>query len=114
MSESDVVSFYPEGLLHKFGFGDGDMLVDFILDNELDVDFHDLLIAAVEKLVLPRLDQKVETYTIQATLHNPIRAQTIEGEEADRFSVLTPDVIEVEAADLIRVAATLERIDLNE
>jgi hypothetical protein len=94
-------------LLHKFGFGDGDMMWDVIEEHDLGVDFQDLLIAVVERLVVPRLDQTVETHTIWATMHNPIRATTIDGVEASIGDSLTPDVIEVAVADIIEVARTL-------
>ncbi len=100
-----VVEFYPEGLLHKFGFGDGDMLYELIEEHDLGVDHQDLLIAVVEQLVVPRLDQTVETYTL-VSLHNPIRARTIDGEEATLDSMLTPQVVEVPIVDILRLAGT--------
>ena len=101
-----VVEFFTEDLLHKFGFGDGDMLYDLVEEHDLGVDDRDLLVAVVEALVVPRLDQSVETYTL-GTLHNPIRAHTVDGEEADIGSTLTPEFVEVPVADIIRVARTL-------
>jgi hypothetical protein len=103
---SGVVEFYPEDLLSKFGFGDGDMLYDLIDEHDLGVDHQDLLVAVVERFVVPRLDQVVTTYVI-GTSHNPIRADSIDGVKADYNSTLTPDVIEVPVADIIRVARTL-------
>ena len=105
-----VVEFYPEGLLHKFGFADGDMLYELTEAHGLRVDHQDLLVAVVERLVVPRLDQAVETYTL-GTMHNPIRAATIDGERADIDSTLTPDVVKVLVADIIRVARTLQQLD---
>jgi hypothetical protein len=110
---SGVVEFYPEGLLHKFGFGDGDMLFDLVEEHGLRVDHQDLLAAVVERLVVPQLDQVVETYTL-VSCHNPIRAHTIDGEKADIDSTLTPEVVEVPVADIIRVARTLPQIDDDE
>lgn len=100
---ADVVAFHPEGLLHKFGFGDGDLLHDLVEEHELAVDHQDLLIAVVEQLIAPRLDQKVETQTL-VTMHNPIRARTVDGNKADVDSTLTPRIIEVPVADIIRLA----------
>ena len=57
------------------------------------------------------LEQTVETYTLLATLHNPIRADTIDAEKADIHATLTPEVVEVLVADIIRVARTLPRDD---
>jgi hypothetical protein len=104
----DVVEFYAESLLHKFGFGDGDMLYDLVEEHGLEVDHRDLLIEVVERLVVPRLDEEVETYTL-GTFHNPIRAGTIDGEKAEWGDSLTPDVVEVPIADIIRLAGTLPR-----
>ncbi len=50
--------------------------------------------------------QAVETFTL-LTLHNPIRADTIDGEKADIHSTLTPKVVEVLGVDIIRIARTL-------
>ena len=102
-----MLEFYPSGLLHKFGFDDGDLMYDPIREHDLGVDHHDLLIAVVERLLVPRLDQEVETYTIWATLHNPIRARTVDGDEADMAFTLTPEVVEIPVADIIEVARTL-------
>jgi len=107
---SAVVEFYPEGLLHKFGFGDGDMLYDFVEEHGLGVDDRDLLVAVVEHLVVPQLDQVVDTYTL-GTMHNPIRARTIDGEDADIDSTLTPEIVKVPEAEIIRIAQTLPPSD---
>ena len=106
----DVIEFYPDGLLHKFGFGDGDMLYDLIEEHDLGVDHQDLLIAVIKRLVVPRLDQEVETYTLPS-LHNPIRAGTIDGERADAFGSITPEIVEIPVADIIRIARTLPPIE---
>ena len=100
------MDFYPEGLLHKFGFGDGDMLYELIAEHHLGVDHQDLLVAVVERLVVSRLDQEVETYTM-VSAHNPIRARTVDGVEADIDSMITPDVVEIPVADIIAVARSL-------
>jgi hypothetical protein len=110
-SATGTIAFYPEGLLHKFGFGDGDIVADLIEQYDLQVHHHDLLIAVVERLVVPRLDQKVETYTIGATLHNPIRARTIDGDEAGLGDELTPEIIEIQVSAIIQIARTLSTYD---
>ena len=105
-ASSAVIEFYPADLLHKFGFGDGDMLYDFVQEHGLGVDDRHLLVAVVERLVVPQLDQVVETYTV-GTMHNPVRALTIDGEQADIDSTLTPDTVEVSESEIIRIAQTL-------
>ncbi len=107
--EETTITLYPDGLLHKFGFRDGDLLWDLIQDRGLGVDHQDLLIAVVERLLLPRLDQEVETSTIGATLHNPIRARTVDGEPADIHSVITPEAVEIPIDDIVALAAGLPR-----
>lgn len=105
-----TIEFYPDGLLSKFGFGDGDMLVELMEEHHLQVDRSELLAAVVERLVVPRLDQRVETYTL-ASMHNPIRARTVDGEAADIHSDLTPEFIEVPIGQIIAVAGTLPTVD---
>ena len=46
--------------------------------------------------------------------HNPIRACTVDGEEADIDSTLTPEVVEVAVADIIEVASTLPPVEDEE
>lgn len=101
-----TMSFYPDGLLSKFGFGDGDMMYDLIDELGLGVFHQDLLIAVVERLVVPRLDQVVVTQTV-GSMHNPIRARTVDGEPADLGSIITPQVVEIPVADIVAVARTL-------
>ena len=104
---SSTITFYPDGLTHKFGFSDGDLLADLVEEHHLAVYHHDLLEAVVVRLVVPRLDQEVEVYRIEATLHNPMRARTIDGVEADHGDTLTPEIIEIPVADILEIAATL-------
>lgn len=112
-SSTEVVEFYPEGLLHKFGFSDGDMMYDVVEEHELGVDHKDLLIAVVERLLLPRLEQEVEVYTL-VSLHNPIRAQTIDGEDARYAAGVSPGIVAIPLADIIEVARTLPPEDEDE
>ena len=108
---ANTIAFYPEGLLHKFGFGDGDMLGDLTEEHDLGVDHRELLVAVVDRLVVPRLDQKVDAYAFWGTLHNPIRARAIDGVEADIGDTLTPEIIEIPVADIIEVARSLPPSD---
>lgn len=102
----EVIEFYPFDLLHKFGFGDGDMLEELMEEHHLDVDRSDLLATVVEQLVVPRLDQQVETYRI-VSWHNPIRASTVDGEPADVDAELTPETLAVRVRDILAIARTL-------
>jgi len=105
-----VIDFYPDDLCSKFGFGDGDMLFDLIEEHDLGVDHQELLIAVVERLVVPQIDVEVETYTLPS-LHNPIRAATIDGEKAGRHDFVSDEIVTVPVADIIRVARTLPPIE---
>ena len=114
MSDTEAITLYPDGLVSKYGFEDGDVMFFFMQDHGLDLgklDHHDLLIAVVERLLVPRLDQKVETYTL-VSLHNPIRALTVDGEPADSGSHFSPESVEIPVTEILEVAAELmEAID---
>ena len=105
--EQAFLTLYPDGLLSKFGFGDGDIMWDLIEERGLAVHHQDLLIAVVERLLLPRLDQQVTTFTLGATLHNPIRAQAVDGEPADIHSVITPEAVPIPIDEIVAIAAGL-------
>jgi hypothetical protein len=104
--DEQVVRLYPDDLLRKFGFGDGDLFFYLVEDLELGVDDRDLLFETVRRLLLPRLDQEVEVYTI-VSLHNPVRALTIDGEQASIHSDLTPEWVEIPIEEVVRLASTL-------
>jgi hypothetical protein len=103
-----TITFYPDGLLDKHGFEDGDMLFDLVEEHGLAVDHRDLLARAVERLVVPLLDQNVEAYVI-GTFHNPIRARSVDGEKPDLCDTLTPQIIEIPISDILAIAAGLSR-----
>jgi hypothetical protein len=73
---------YADDLLSKWGFEDGDRLSDFMYDNKSEfedkVNGHELLEELVKRYLLPLLKDKVEIYFIQ-TIHNPVRAEMING-----------------------------------
>ena len=74
---------YADDLLSKWGFGGGDRLADYCHD-EFDVyDFqfncHKALEELVKRYLLPKLDKKVEIMFI-GTIHNPVRAEMIDGQ----------------------------------
>ena len=106
----EVVEFYPDDLCSKFGFGDGDMLYELIEEHDLGVDHQELLIAVVERLVVPQIDREIETYTLPS-LHNPIRAATIDGEQAGRHDCSSDEIVTVPVADIIRIARTLPPVE---
>lgn len=73
---------YADDLLSKWGFGDGDRLSDWVYEsfNRFDFEYnnHKLLEELVKRFLLPKLDKKVEISFI-STIHNPVRAEMIDG-----------------------------------
>lgn len=104
---------YTIGLLSKWGLHDGDILDDLLFDNFGFVEAlefeHEVLIKVVEKYVIPKLDQKIEATRI-TTIHNPIRARTVNGEDVEWFKgndiELTPTYIDVDDKKIIKIAKT--------
>ena len=119
----DVVTLCSDNLLSKWGFDDGDLLVDWLLAvvDEYEpkwgspraglarkwLDGHKVLIRLIRERVLPALDQRVEIDEY-GTIHNPVRARRVDGREVgeelyDPFQQtfrLTPEVVEVPTADV--------------
>jgi hypothetical protein len=101
----DVIILCADSLFRNWGFADGDMLEDFLLEHfpcvieggqqrygEDDYGFqHNLLITLVEGFLLPALPRPVDCYRIHS-IHSPIRARDLErgpGDLAD-FDVEVP------------------------
>jgi hypothetical protein len=97
------------GLLSKFGFSDGDMpddLCDWLedrlgIEHARDMPWHTVLEALVREQLLPVIDQTVEVVSIE-TIHNPIRAVTVDGVDVTDFwygdpgqPTLTPEGVTV-------------------
>lgn len=111
------LTLYSFGLLSKWGFSDGDCpdeIEDYL--DEIDApypapkDWHTALRKLVREHLLPALAEHhtIEVYDID-TIHNPIRARTVDGHEIDDYAdndhiVLAPDVVTV---PWIAVAAAL-------
>lgn len=101
-------------LLSKYGFNDGDE-PDAWLDwcDEQGIDYnawpwHHVLRRLVREHLVPKLDQHVEVYDID-TIHNPIRALTVDGVSIDDLAdhpdgMLTPDGVEVAYSEVLRTA----------
>jgi hypothetical protein len=92
-------------LLSKWGFEDGDMpdeLCDYFDARGTpweQVDWHATLVKLVRTFLLPVIDQKIEVDEI-STIHNPIRARTVDGQQVDSYETdsstpLTPDGVDV-------------------
>ena len=115
------------GLLSKFGFSDGDILIDWAGNREdvvsmargsreppewLNANIYEYdaaLVDLVQRFILPVLDQKVE-WEVIGTSHNPIRAISVDGLDIDvifeKFpktwpSLLTPKFVTIPEAEVI-------------
>jgi hypothetical protein len=117
----DYIRFPTAGLLSKWGFGDGDMLED-VLDEWLDgkwpdEDFaadalgfeHRVLVRVVREHVLPHVTTPVEVYEL-GTIHNPIRAKTVNGGPWDDYTTdvdgwLEPEYVDVPLSEVLSIAA---------
>lgn len=92
MSEGPPVILSADGLMSKWGFGDGDM-PDDVWDHlwesgEHDLNWHAVLRILVRRYLLPALEEaghEVTVYDIE-TIHNPIRAEMIDGIEIDDYN----------------------------
>lgn len=100
---------YADGLLSKYGFGDGDVLRDWwwdTYDEEPPFDTHEALYRLVAELIVPLIREhgdEVEVYRIH-TIHNPVRASSVNGEPvAD--SEMWPDLfVEIYAPQIKALA----------
>ncbi|MEU3346405.1 hypothetical protein ABZ723_15745 [Streptomyces sp. NPDC006700] len=115
MAEPHLTLFSAD-LLSKWGFWDGtdpDAWMDYCDAEGIDWFKLDFPIAAVVRSYLvPALDQDVTVVDIE-TSHNPIRVETIRGEDVtdywrrgDSRHLLTPESVDVPMADLLRLALT--------
>lgn len=92
-TQPPTLTLFTESLFSKWGFNDGDLVGDFLLehleDDLLDgyskVDEHRALRFLVRAYLLPALaagGADVEVYDIE-TIHNPVRARAVNGVELD-------------------------------
>ena len=117
VTEDQAITLHARDVLSKWGFDDGDLMLHdqrcrAILEEFQGVTSHELLVAVVRRCLLPRLHQHVELAEL-VTLHNPARAESVDGVKLDGYGSpvdgddyvdLTPDLIVV-ALDEIRAIA---------
>lgn len=98
-----TIRLYSRGLLSKWGFSDGDILSDFIYENDLDFKLseHKLLESLIKRHLLPKLNHKIEV-CFMMTNHNPVRAEMIDGvdysnwyEDDEWDTKLQPEFVEI-------------------
>ena len=120
MTDAEMVRFFTNGLLSKWGFEDGDMLIDFTYESDdwgakQICDPHALLVESVRRFILPNLAQHVEVFEIGG-IHNPIRAKSVDGAEFDNYNdphqpdLLAPSVLVVEDEAIRELAESLQRV----
>jgi hypothetical protein len=115
------LTLFSSGLLSKHGFGDGDAPDEYFdwLESQgrecVMFAWKPVLCEVVERYLVPVLDQEVTTVRIE-TSHNPIRAETVNGADAERYwygghedgePKLTPEFVEVPMSEVARIAAEL-------
>jgi hypothetical protein len=118
MDEPKLV-LWSDGLLSKWGFGDGDepdAWLDWCDEQGIDYnargwDWHTTLRRLVREYLAPNLDQRADLVDIE-TIHNPIRATKVDGEEIDWYGdspiELTPDHVEIPYSEVLRIARQVE------
>lgn len=108
------MEFYTGGLGSKWGFEDGDQLLDWWWDKVDEGLLPDepggraLLLEVLERLVIPAIENDVATYRI-ATIHNPVRASKVDGVEVDCMDPsadygIRPDFVTVDDETLLTIA----------
>lgn len=116
MTEEPTLRLHSQCLLSKYGFNDGDEpdpWLDWCDEQGIDYNadawnWHAALRRLVREHLLPKLDQTVEVYDID-TIHNPIRASTVDGADIDDRAdhpdgTLTPEAVEVPYVEVLRIA----------
>jgi hypothetical protein len=108
------LTLFSADLLSKWGFNDGDdpePWLDYCEANGIDYNTVDFpLVALVRRYLLPVLEQKVTVVEIE-TIHNPIRAETVDGADVTHLWLgrglepqLTPERVNVPLSEVARIA----------
>lgn len=114
LAASPRATLFSADLLSKWGFNDGDdpeVWLDYCEANGIDYNTVDFpLVELVRRYLLPALDQDVTVVEIE-TIHNPIRAETVDGIDVTEAWMgstpephLTPERVDVPLVDAARIA----------
>lgn len=114
MTTEPTITLHSSGLLSKWGFGDGDEpdeWLDYLDKHGIDWDDAEWPLAELVRCyLLPELRQHhdIDVYEID-TIHNPIRAECVDGVEIDVRAAndhitLTPASVDVPLIDALIVA----------
>jgi hypothetical protein len=105
-------TFYTDGICHKYGFGDGDMLNNVFFHFDTTGNHHDLLYLFVSRFVVPKItNHKVELYFMH-TGHNPVRARTVDDIEVlypvdDRFA-FEPETVTYTGKEIVHLLGSCQ------
>jgi hypothetical protein len=82
------LTLYAEGLLSRWGFGDGDVVDDWWWEVFDEPAPDEALEELVEQLLLPVLTEHGHTFEAYriGTIHNPIRLRVLDGEPVDVYA----------------------------
>lgn len=105
--------FYTEALLSKWGFDDGDLLGEMLLEklgeDYFKLDQKEILFEVVRDHIVPKISNNIEIYYIN-TCHNPVRADKVDGirvnDTGDNDISIVPEKIEVEDNIILEIANT--------
>jgi hypothetical protein len=111
--------FYTCGLLSKWGFDDGDLLIGLLLDNDFGLENDKQVLAeVVMRHVIPAIDQSIELKKVADwnwTGHNPIRAEKVNGVDVDDYGnrsnpTITPEFVDIDDNAILAVAREVDAI----
>ncbi|MFE9381390.1 hypothetical protein [Streptomyces sp. NPDC006855] len=109
-----TLTLFSTDLLSKWGFNDGDdpeSWLDWCDERGIDYNAVDFPWAAiVRQHLIPVIEQDITVVDIE-TIHNPIRAETVNGADVSEgwygrveVPTLTPDHVDVPMAEVLRLA----------
>lgn len=86
---SDLI-LNAESLASKWGFNDGDIVDDWWWNNQgevLEADTHEALHLLIVEHLIPAIERAGHAVELERidTIHNPVRAHTIDGNRVDHY-----------------------------